>query len=260
MDPRLVLIGALVGLLVGLTGVGGSSLMAPLLILVVGLNPLAAVGTDLLYSGPTKLLGAIVHWRQGTVNLQLTRWLAYGGVPGAVLGIVALAEVQHHVDEATLNDAIKYVVGAMLLLVAALLVLTPILVHRSKRPPPEQTDAHLTVPRERVIALGLVVGFCVSLTSIGSGAVTVPALFLLAPNSELRRLVGSNIAFAAVLVPIAALGHLALGSVNVTVSATLLVGSLPGVFIGSRLCLHLPDRVLKPAMAGVLVWAGAALL
>lgn len=260
MDPRLTLIGALVGLLVGISGVGGSSLMAPLLILVVRLNPLVAVGTDLLYSVPTKLLGAAVHWRQGTVDRTVLVWLIAGGIPGAVLGLGALIELRHIVGMATLNVAIKHAVGAMLLVVAAMMLATPALTRLSKHGAHQHDEQAPETRRRSVIALGVVVGFCVSLTSIGSGALTVPLLYLLAPHLGLRRLVGSNIAFAAVLIPVSAAGHLGLGDVDLTVSANLLLGSLPGVFVGSKLCAKLPDVWLRPAMAGVLVWAGAALV
>ncbi|HWE63346.1 MAG TPA: sulfite exporter TauE/SafE family protein [Chloroflexota bacterium] len=260
MDPRITLIGALVGLLVGMSGVGGSSLMAPLLILVVRLNPLVAVGTDLLYSVPTKLLGAYLHWRQGTVDRKILLWLALGGVPGAVLGLGALVLVRAHTNEATLNTIIKHAVGAMLILVAAMMLLTPLLTRLPGRKPRPQMQADVAPRRRQLIVLGALVGFCVSLTSIGSGSLTVPVLYLLAPQLGLRRLIGSNIAFAALLVPISAIGHLGLGDTDLRVSANLLLGSLPGVFVGSRLCAKLPDLWLRPAMAGILVWAGAALV
>ena len=255
MDPRINAIGALVGLLVGVSGVGGSSLMAPLLILVVRLNPLAAVGTDLLYSVPTKLLGAYLHGRQGTVDRRTLLWLVLGGVPAAILGIAVLVQVRSHMDAATLNAFVKHLVGVMLILVAALIVSAPYLAARFRRPSGQGRQNG-----RQLVALGALVGFCVSLTSIGSGSLTVPILYLLAPHLGLRRVIGSNIAFAAVLVPVAALGHLGLGDVNVPVAANLLVGSLPGVFVGSKLCARLPDQWLRPTMAVIMVWAGIVLV
>ncbi len=256
LDPRLTLIGALVGLLVGVSGVGGSSLMAPLLILVVRLSPLTAVGVDLIYSVPTKLLGAFVHWRQGTVDRKVLLWLVLGGMPGAALGLLVLVQLRHMMDEAALNAAIKHAVGSMLIIVAVLM-LSARLFARSAI---QENAAPIDTRRGPVIALGALVGFCVSVTSIGSGALTVPILFLLLPRLGLRHLVGSNIAFAAVLVPIAAAGHLGWGDVDLSVSLNLLVGSLPGVFIGSKLCAKLPDIWLRPAMAGILIWAGVVLV
>jgi uncharacterized protein len=256
LDPRLTLIGALVGLLVGISGVGGSSLMAPLLILVVRLNPLTAVGTDLLYSVPTKLLGASVHWRQGTVNRTILLRLILGGIPGAIVGLLALVQLRHMMDPATLNATIKHAVGVMLIIVAALMLSTRLFT-QSVKPENQQT---IDQRRWQIVGLGVLVGFCVSVTSIGSGALTVPILYLLLPRLGLRDLVGSNIAFAAILVPISAAGHLGLGDVDVRVTVNLLLGSLPGVFIGSKLCARLPEMWLRPAMAGILIWAGAVLV
>jgi uncharacterized protein len=256
MDPRVSAIGALVGLLVGLSGVGGSSLMAPLLILVVRLNPLAAIGTDLLYSVPTKVLGAYLHGRQGTVDRATLLWLTLGGVPAAILGIGVLVQVRSHIDPAALNALLKHLVGIMLILVAALILTAPRLAGRSRK----QLDPEAQAGRAQMIILGALVGFCVSLTSIGSGSLTVPVLYVLAPHLGLRRLIGSNIAFAAILVPVAALGHLGMGDVDLPIAGNLLLGSLPGVFVGSKLCARLPDHWLRPAMAAIMVWAGVVLV
>lgn len=260
MDLRLVLIGLVVGLLVGLSGVGGSSLMTPLLILVLRVNPLVAVGTDLMYSVPTKLLGAYVHWRQNTVDRRVVLYLCLGGVPGAILGLAALVALRSYIGLATLNGLIKHGIGVLLLLAALAILLTPLLSRLSRknvRPP----ALPWTPPMKgRTLALGGVVGFFVSLTSIGSGAIAVPILYILMPRLGLRRVIGSDVVFAAVLVPVAAAGHLGLGSVNLGISATLLLGSLPGVFIGSKLCAGLPDVWLRPAIAGTLIWAGVSLV
>jgi uncharacterized protein len=257
VDPRLALIGLVVGFVVGLSGVGGSSLMTPLMILVLGVKPLFAVGTDLAYSVPTKLLGAYVHRGQGTVDRRTVLYLSLGGIPGAVLGLVALSALRTHLGLSRLNELLKHGVGLLLLLVAAAILLTPLLRRRHGQPPALSWTPALTV---RVVALGAVVGVLVSLTSIGSGSITVPALYLLLPRLGLRRLVGSDVAFAALLIPVAALGHLQMGSVNVALAANLVLGSLPGVFIGSKLCARLPDSWLRPALAGVLFFAGSRLM
>jgi uncharacterized membrane protein YfcA len=257
VDPRLALIGLAVGFLVGLSGVGGSSLMTPLLILVLGVKPLIAVGTDLAYSVPTKLLGAYVHRGQGTVDRRTVLYLSLGGIPGAVLGLVALSALRTHLGLSHLNELLKHGVGLLLLLVAAAILLTPLLRRRhGPSPGPSWTPAL----KVRAVALGAVVGMLVSLTSIGSGSITVPALYLLLPGLGLRRLVGSDVAFAALLIPVAALGHMQMGSVNVALAANLVLGSLPGVFIGSKLCARLPDSWLRPALAGLLFFAGSRLI
>ncbi len=282
MDARLALIGLVVGVLVGISGVGGSSLMTPLLILVLRVNPLVAVGTDLAYSVPTKLLGALIHWRQGTVDRRLVAALCLGGLPGALLGLGLLVGLRAWLGLAALNGAIKHGVGALLLLTALAIVLTPLLArrHRGTHPhPAPRPAAAATSPasaggafpspaaagwtpatRRRAVALGAVVGVLVSLTSIGSGAVAVPALVLLLPRLGLRRVVGSDVAFAAGLIPLAAAGHAGLGSVDVGLAANLLLGSLPGVFVGSKLCAGLPESWLRPVVAGTMLWAGASLV
>jgi uncharacterized membrane protein YfcA len=254
VDPRLALIGLLVGFLVGLSGVGGSSLMTPLMILVLGVKPLIAVGTDLVYSVPTKLLGAYVHRGQGTVDRRTVLYLSLGGIPGAVLGLVALSALRTHLGLSRLNELLKHGVGLLLLLVAAAILLTPLLRRQHGQSPELSWTPALKV---RAVALGAVVGVLVSLTSIGSGSITVPVLYLLLPRLGLRRLVGSDVAFAALLIPVAALGHVQMGSVNVALAANLVLGSLPGVYIGSKLCARLPDSWLRPALAGVLFFAGS---
>jgi uncharacterized protein len=257
VDPRLALIGLVVGLLVGISGVGGSSLMTPLMILVLGVQPLVAIGTDLAYSVPTKLLGALVHGRQGTVDRRTVLRLSAGGLPAAALGLLLLARLRAWLVLDLLNAILRHGLAVLLFVVAVVIVAMPLL--SRWRPLPE---ARAEVGRSRwgMVALGAVVGFMVSLTSIGSGSLTLPLLYLLAPSLGLRRLVGSDVAFAALLVPIAALGHFAMGGVNLGLTANLLVGSLPGVFIGSKLCKYLPDTWLRPAIAGVLLFAGSRLL
>jgi len=257
VDLRLSLIGLVVGLLVGISGVGGSSLMTPLLILFMGVQPLIAVGTDLAYSVPTKILGAIVHRNQGTVDRRIVSYLCLGGIPAAVLGLVVLALVRARLGLDRLNAILKHDVGVLLLLVSVAIVLTPLL---SRGRGFEDGASWTGASKRRLVALGGVVGFLVSLTSIGSGSITLPILYILMPRFGLRRLVGSDVAFAALILPVATLGHLAMGSVNLALSASLLVGSLPGVYLGSKLCALLPDIVLRPAIAGVLFFAATRLV
>ncbi len=266
MDPRVALIGLVVGLLVGVSGVGGSSLVTPLMILVMGIPPLVAIGTDLAYSVPTKLVGALVHRQQGTIDRRLVTYLCLGGLPAALLGLLTLFTLRAYVPLATLNMALQRAVGALLFLVAVLVVLLPLLTRllthkRARRSvAPDGAVSNDSATTARIVALGAVVGFCVSLTSIGSGSITLPMLFLLLPAFNLRRLVGADVAFAALLVPVAALGHWQMGSVNVALAGNLLLGSLPGVVLGSKLCRYLPDLWLRPAIAGVLLFAATRLL
>lgn len=261
MDARLILIGLLVGLLVGATGVGGSALMTPLLILALRINPLVAVGTDLAYSVPTRLLGAYVHGRQGNVDVRTVRALCLGGVPAAVAGLVTVVALRSWVGVTRLSAFTKHGVGVLLFVSATAMILAPLLT-RLRKEGRARRKARRWTPgvQARVVALGAFVGFVVALTSIGAGSLTVPALYLMIPWMGLRRLVGVDVTFAAVLVPTAAIGHLGLGDVNLPISANLLVGSLPGVYVGSKLCASLPEVWLRPAIAGVMVWAGISLV
>ncbi len=261
MDARLALIGLLVGLVVGFSGIGGSSFMTPLLILIMRVNPIVAVGTDLVYSVPTKLVGAWVHMRQGTVSKRVVLLLCLGGIPGAILGVSALGVVRAHIDAAALNLLAKRAVGVVLLVAAAMMALTPLLQRRKSGDlvVPEASDLP-AMPKGRLIGLGALVGILVSWTSIGSGSITLPALSLLLPRLGVRLRVGSDIAFAALLIPVAAAAQVGMGNVNLLMSGNLLIGSIPGVFIGSKLCRYVPEGWLRPTLAGVLVLAASRLL
>jgi uncharacterized membrane protein YfcA len=158
-----------------------------------------------------------------------------------------------------LNMALKHGVGLLLLLVAVAILLTP-LRSRRRHQPPDTGLSWTWATKGRAIVVGALVGFLVSLTSIGSGSITVPALYILLPRLGLRRLVGSDVAFAALVIPVATVGHLQMGDVNLLLSLNLLLGSLPGVFIGSKLCARLPDIWLRPALAGALLFAGSRLV
>ncbi len=262
IDPRIALVGLVVGLLTGLSGVGGGSLVTPLLVLALGVKPLVAVGTDLMYSVPTKLLGAVVHHRQGTVNWRLTRYLVYGGVPASIVALIALSFVEAHIKMSDLSGALKHSLGLMLILVSAAIIIKPLLARWTKQTTKEDSVGLDWTPGEigRIVALGAVVGFLVSLTSIGSGALTVPLLFILLPQLGLKKLVGTDVAFAAILIPVATLGHLQMGHVDMGLALSLTVGSLPGVYVGSKLCARFPDVWLRPALAGVLLFAGTKLV
>jgi uncharacterized membrane protein YfcA len=186
-------------------------------------------------------------------------YLCLGGLPAAVLGLRALALLRAYLGLDRLNVALKHGVGLLLLLVAVAILLTPL---RSRRHHqlPDTGISWTWATKGRAIVVGALVGFLVSLTSIGSGSITVPALYILLPRLGLRRLVGSDVAFAAQLIPVATVGHLQMGDVNLLLSRHLLLGSLPGVFIGSKLCARLPNIWLRPALAGALLFAGSRLV
>jgi uncharacterized membrane protein YfcA len=233
---------------------------------VLRIHPAIAIGTDLLYSVPTKLVGALTHARAKTVDRPLVTALAIGGIPGAILGVIAVAQLRKVVPLDTFNALLRHAVGFALLL-AALAVIIKILPIFNKgfgaltvRLRPLDSVEWNGKRRVRIAALGALVGFCVSVTSIGSGSVTLPALMAMLPALGLRRLIGSDVAFAALLLPVAALGALAVGNANIPLALNLVIGSVPGVILGSRLCTTLPERFLRPAVATVLVFAGTRLI
>ena len=254
IDPLYVISGLVVGLLVGQTGVGGGSLMTPLLVLVFGFNPAIAVGTDLLYASATKSVGTLVHGYNRTVDWQVVRRLATGSVPASLvtLAVMATWNAAEHGQR-----AISLVLGVMLLLTAASLLLrraflalvAPFL---SKVTP--RGTAVLT------IVVGATLGVLVTFTSVGAGAMGVTALLLLYPRARMAVIVGSDIAHAVPLTLVAGLGHLAMGSVNWPLLVSLLCGSVPGIILGSQMAIRVPEAVLRPVMAVVLIIVGGRLV
>ncbi|GAC1303790.1 MAG: sulfite exporter TauE/SafE family protein [Vulcanimicrobiaceae bacterium] len=257
-DLEISLVGLVVGTLVGLTGIGGSAIMAPLLVLALGVKPSIAVGTDLLYSVPTKLLAFGLHARAGSVDWPLTRGLLYGGIPGALAGLAAYQALRVHLDPHTLEAALRHAIGITILLACIGATLTWVL--RARKRHAAALDAPVPRSNATIVAIGALVGALVSLTSIGSGSITLPLLVLALPALTLRRLIGSEIAFAAFLVPVAALGHASFGNVDGRLAVSLLAGSLPGVWLGSRLSATVGDIWLRPIVVGALAIAGLRLV
>lgn len=255
MDLRIALAGLVVGTITGMTGIGGSSLLAPVLILVMGVTPTVAVGTDLMYGVPTKLLAAFVHVRQKTVDRRLTVLLALGGIPGSLVGLALFAALRGHVASAALQQIVRHAMGIAILCACAAMLALYLLAARG--------GGRLDLPARawrRPLAIGFTVGLLVAMTSIGAGSVTLPLLMLAVPALGVRSLIGSEIAFAAIIVPIAAVGHAGFGNVDWRITASLLAGSLPGVYLGSRLCLRIDDRPLRAIILAVLAYAAYRLL
>ena len=250
-DATLAAYGFVVGLLVGLTGMGGGVLMTPLLMLGLGMPATAAVGTDLAYSLVTKLAGSWQHLRQRTVDMALVRALAVGSVPASVVAVGLLAWLEGR-SPAGLEAGLARAIGAALIVAAALLAWRALSA--------EAPRAHAVHHRRAAIAaVGAVGGLLVGLTSVGSGSVIMALLVFFVPM-DARRLVGSDVVHAAVLVGVAAAGHALLGNVDVVLAAQLLVGSIPGVLIGSRLTLRAPRQILQAALAVLLILSGLRLL
>jgi uncharacterized membrane protein YfcA len=245
MDPLIVLFGFGVGMLIGLTGIGGGSLMTPLLILVFGTKPVVAIGTDLAYGAITKTLGGWRHLRKGTVDLGLALWLAVGSAPGAAGGIVLMESLHHH---ESFDDGLLTGLGIALLLVGlSVLIRTLFLTPRNERESVPQ-DARTRIA---AVALGLVLGAVLGMTSVGSGALiglVLIIVFRLTPH----RVVGTDVFHAAILLWVAALAHLAFGNIDYGLMANILIGSLPGVWIGTNLLPRLPTVGLRVTLAIVL--------
>ena len=244
-----------VGLLVGLTGVGGGSLMTPLLVLLFGIHPTTAVGTDLLYAAATKSVGTLVHGVRNTVEWRIVARLGAGSIPASAATLLLLSHlgVQSHAA----GRLISIVLGAALLLTAiTILFRRQILEFSAARfgePHPGRIPA-LTV------LTGALLGALVSISSVGAGAIGVTALLLLYPRLPTVRIVGSDIAHAVPLTLLAGLGHWLLGSVDWGVLGALLTGSLPGILIGSYVATRVPDLVLRPVLATTLILVGGRLL
>jgi uncharacterized protein len=256
LNLEIILIGLAVGTIVGLTGVGAAGIMTPLLIIALHVNPMKAVGTDLLYSVPTKLFGAYLHNRQKTVNPDIVKALLWGGLPASLIGLIVLFWLRHHVEVSIIEDWTRRAIGVTLFVAALIIIVQPLIRRRMV------TTTFEWHPRQRgrVMAIGALVGLIVTVTSIGSGSVTLPLLTLALPFAGLAQLIGSDIAFAAFLIPMAALGRWSMGDVDLSLVLKLLIGSLPGIYIGSKLCGRLDQRYLRPVVAVVLIVVGIRLI
>jgi len=247
--------GLLVGLIVGLTGVGGGSLMTPILVLLFGIHPSTAVGTDLLYAAATKSVGTAVHGLNGTVVWRVTGLLALGSAPTAFVMIFLLNHFGPFGPGAA--ALITAVLGwALLLTAAAMLLRRRIQAYAASRVGPVNPTARAAL----TILTGIVLGILVSLSSVGAGALGVTALILLYPELPTSHIVGSDVAHAVPLTLVAGFGHWLIGSVNFGTLGLLLLGSIPGIILGSFLAPRLPDVWLRPLLAGVLLVVGARLV
>ena len=263
MDWIYTLAGLGVGFIVGLTGVGGGALMTPLLVLGFGISPAVAVGTDLLYAGLTKSGGVWVHSRHGTVQWKIAGWLAVGSLP-ATLAVVGLLRGLP-IDKSAFEGIITGTLGFTLILTALALLFKDRL--RAWSPWSRRLDA---VPAEgnpppprvaATIATGAVLGVLVTLTSVGAGALGAAALFFLYPRLSSVQIVGTDLAHAVPLALAGGMGHwLLLGAVDGMLLASLLLGSLPGIWLGSHLGISIPEKTLRPVLASMLMLIGGRLI
>jgi uncharacterized membrane protein YfcA len=266
VDIRFSLIGLIIGFLIGLTGMGGGALMTPVMILVMGVKPVIAVGTDLAYGAVTKIIGGSAHFRRATVHRRTAFLLALGSVPASILG-VGLTTWLRQTDPNLVNNALLHAIAWVLILVAALMVARPLLAHLARRRRSESStnwrdDLYAFGDRHTWIlpVIGATTGFLVGLTSVGSGTLIIVGLLFLYPRWQSKELVGTDIFHAAILVSAASVAQLAAGNVNVSMAISLLIGSIPGVLLGSRLAIGFPEQLLRFSLATVLLISGAKML
>jgi len=255
MDWLTTFAGFSVGLIVGVTGVGGGSLMTPLLVLLFGVAPVTAVGTDLLFAAATKAGGAWAHTRRGNVDWSVVGWLAAGSVPASAVTLVLLHFFVPHPDK--LSAIISVALGIALILTACSLVFRDKLRAWAARRAPASAERRSTA--RRTLIVGAVLGVLVTMSSVGAGALGVTALFFLYPGLAAARIVGTDIAHAVPLTLVAGIGHAAAGAVDWKLLIALLVGSLPGIWLGSSLSQKIPERVLRTALAAMLLLIGGKL-
>jgi uncharacterized protein len=253
MDPAIVVFGLGIGVLVGMTGMGGGSLMTPLLILIFGIQPTTAIGTDIFYSAVTKTVGGWRHFKMKTVNMELVKWLALGSVPAAVGGVAIISVLQNQIGEDRLDSLVYAVLGGTLLMVGVITLARALIL----RTLIEERDRFEVERRHKVaaIVIGATTGFVIGITSAGSGtviAILLIAIYRLAP----KKVVGTDIFHAAVLLWAAGIAHWVGGNVDFVLAGNILLGSVPGVVIGAALSSKAPTGFIRTALGVVLVGSG----
>lgn len=255
MDFALVAFGLGVGILVGMTGIGGGSLMTPMLILVFGVTPVTAIGTDLAYAAVTKTVGGYKHWQQKTVDFRLSSWMAIGSVPAAIFGVYVLTLLEDWLGSDFEDVVIALLAGALFITGIATLIRAFLKrMHERERDTIEMERRH----KIAAVLLGLSVGFVLGVTSAGSGALIAVGLILLFRLTP-QRVVGTDVFHAAILLWAAGLAHVTAGNVDFGLAGTILVGSVPGVWLGSHWSVRVQPAVLRTTLAVVLIGAGLAL-
>lgn len=257
IKPEVVLFGLAVGVLIGMTGIGGGSLMTPLMIIVLGVSPVTAIGTDIAYSAVTKTVGGVNHFRRRNVDLKVARWLGYGGVPGTLLGAILVDRLKV-ADGKSFEHALLACVAAALLIVAiVVLVRGLVLTHLHSR---ERESFQFTTRSQKVaaIVLGFVLGGILGLTSVGTGALIGVAMLVIYRLTP-QRVAGTSVFLGAVLLWIAAAGYAAGANVNFGLTGNLLIGSIPGVWLGSQFVDRIPAQALRVTLGVVLLGSALAM-
>lgn len=256
MDYGYTVSGFLVGVLVGVTGVGGGSLMTPLLVFLFHFNPAVAVGTDLLFASITKSLGVLVHHgKHKSVEWRIVRHLAYGSLPAAGMTILLLRYLNQNSKD--ISGMISYSLGIALILTSLAVLVRSYL---QRHAPPLEKECTVGRFGEKQILVtiltGFVLGVLVTLSSVGAGALGTVALFYLYPRIPTLKVVGTDLAHAIPLTALAGLGHLSLGNVNFVLLGSLLLGSVPGIWLGSYVSAYIPEKILRPVLACILLVIG----
>ena len=254
MDIGFIFSGFIVGLLVGLTGVGGGSLMTPILVLFFHIKPALAVGTDLLYASVTKSVGIFAHGKLGNIDWQIVKRLMVGSIPASILTTYYLRQID--VASTGAVDIIKFYLGIALLLTSIAVIFRPYLIKKSKVTL-LKTDSAIAIA---TIILGLILGGLVTLTSVGAGALGVTALLLIYPKIGITKIVGTDIAHAVPLTLVAGIGHASLGTVDYSLLGVLLIGSIPGIYIGSHLSSKVSEQSVRYVLALILIYVGQKLI
>ena len=258
-NPFLVVgFGLGVGILVGMTGIGGGALMTPLLVLFVGTSPVTAVGTDLAYGAVTKTVGGIKHWRQGTIDYRLSTWMALGSVPAAVSGVYVLGILQRELGGTSFDTFIVYTLAAAVGITGVLTLVRAIFLKQmiARERHTARMDARHKVA---AVLLGVSVGFVLGITSAGSGSLIALGLILIFHLTPYR-VVGTDIFHAAIVLWAAAIAHVIAGNVDYALAGTILIGSVPGVWIGSHMSVRLPAGTLRTVLGVVLIGAAMGLV
>jgi uncharacterized protein len=254
IDPHYAIAGFLVGALVGVTGVGGGSLMTPILIVLFRVPPATAVGTDLLFAAATKTVGSVVHGFNGTVEWRIVRRLAIGSLPATVLASILLALL--HLNTGNASNIITVILTLTLFLTAGVLAARNRISAACADRLSNLDDRSISII---TVVIGAVLGILVTFSSIGAGAIDVTVLVLIYPRIPMARIIGSDIAHAVPLALVAGLGHKAMGSLDVHILRSLLFGSFPGIFVGSLISTRVRDLAVRYVLAAVLVFMGTKL-
>jgi uncharacterized protein len=253
IDPSIAVAGAIVGLMVGLTGMGGGALLTPILVLFFGIDPLTAVSSDLVAAVVMKPIGGAVHLRRGTVNLKMVRWLVAGSIPAAFLSVVVLTHVTSH---EVINEIVRQLVGAALLLASVALLLKGAFSGRRATVDAQQVEVQPLL----TLAIGVFGGAMVGLTSVGSGSLMMVLMLLVYPQLTSAQLVGTDLVQAVALVASAAFAHILFGDVQLGLTGSLLVGAIPAVWLGAHISSRAPDRFIRPILPVILVASGMKMM